>query len=210
MNKQLLIGIAAVLVIGGGYFFYQQSSGVSPTNQAVSGVIKGNIQDLFARGTSMQCQFSYDDEGNITEGNVYITGKKMRGNFTLTQADGEIMKSNVLRDDIYGYTWFEGQKQGTKIKIETSDKITKDNQEENENGKLFALDDKDVDYDCKPWNVDNSMFIPPADIEFQDLSIQLEKIEESNQILQKSQCDSCNQAPAGTAREQCLQALGCN
>jgi hypothetical protein len=157
----------------------------------------------------MQCTFNYDDEGNMTDGTVYLSGKKMRGDFSFTQNGGKIMNSHVIRDDVYGYTWLDGQKQGTKIKIETSDEITKDDEDEKD-GKLFALDDKEVDYDCKPWNVDSSMLIPPTDVEFQDISAQVEKIQETTNQLNESRCASCNQAPAGTAREQCLQALGCN
>ena len=210
MKKQLLIGIAAVLVLGGGYFFYSQSSGKpANNNQPISGMVKGTLQDLFARETSMQCKFSYDDEGNKSEGTVYLSGKKMRGDFALSQSDGKSMQSHVIRDDVYGYTWLEGQKQGTKIKIETSEKITKD-QEGEKDGELFALDNKDVDYDCKAWNVDNSMLKPPANINFQDISAQVEQIQENTQQVNESKCATCNQAPAGTAKEQCLEALNCN
>jgi len=209
MNKQLLIGIGALLLIGGGYFLYQQSSGAPATNQAVSGAIKGSLQDLFARGANLQCTFKYDDENNMTDGTVYLSGKKMRGDFALSQSDGKSMQSHVIRDDVYGYTWLEGQKQGTKIKIETSEKITKD-QEGEKDGELFALDNKDVDYDCKAWNVDNSMLKPPANINFQDISAQVEQIQENTQQVNESKCATCNQAPAGTAKEQCLEALNCN
>jgi hypothetical protein len=30
--------------------------------------------------------------------------------------------------------------------------------------------DMDVDYNCKPWRVDGSVFVPPATIEFMDMS----------------------------------------
>src|SRR3990167_280491 len=210
MNKQLLIGIATVLIIGGGYFFYSQSSGKPATNNpSISGMVKGTLQDLFARGANLQCTFKYDDESNMTDGIVYLSGKKMRGEFSLTQNDGKIMKSHVIRDDVYGYTWLDGQKQGTKIKIETSEEITKD-QEDEKDGELFALDNKDVDYDCKPWIVNKSMFTPPSDVQFQDISAQVEQIQENTQQVNESKCATCNQAPAGTAREQCLEALNCN
>jgi len=210
MKKQLLIGIAAVLVLGGGYFFYSQSSGKpANNNQPISGMVKGTLQDLFARETSMQCKFSYDDEGNKSEGTVYLSGKKMRGDFALSQSDGKSMQSHVIRDDVYGYTWLEGQKQGTKLKIEKSDEVM-EKSEDKKDDELFAIDNKEVDYDCKAWNVDSSMFKPPANINFQDISIQVEESKKTTEQLKESQCASCNQVPAGTAREQCLQAFECN
>lgn len=199
MNKNLFIGITVLFLLGGGYFYFSKSP-ANPIKKVVSGLIKGNIQDLFARGANLQCTFKYDDENNMTDGTVYLSGKKMRGDFSLTQNDGKIMKSHVIRDDVYGYTWLEGQEQGTKIKIETSEKKED----------LFALDDKKNNYDCKSWNVDSSLFTPPANIKFQDLSAQVEKIKKTTEEFNESKCDTCNKITAGTTRDQCLQALNCN
>ena len=209
MNKNLFIGIAVLLLLGGGYFYFSKSQ-VIPIKKATSGLIKGNIQDLFARGANIQCTFKYDDEGNNTEGTIYLSGKKMRGNFSLTQGDGTVFASNIIRDENYGYTWMEGQEQGTKIKIETTEEISETTKENNKKNELFALDDKNIDYDCKPWNVDNSMFTPPSNVKFQDLSAQVEQIKKTTEEFNESKCDTCNQIPAGTTRDQCLQALNCN
>ena len=198
MNKNLFIGIAILLLLGGGYFYFSKSP-VNPIKKAASGLIKGNIQDLFAKGTNMQCAFKNTDEENSTEGTIYVSGKKMRGNFSLKQTDGKTIVSNIIRDENYGYTWLEGQTQGTKIKVETSEKKED----------LFALDDKKIDYDCKSWNVDSGLFTPPANIKFQDLSAQVEQIKKTTEEFNESKCDTCNQIPAGTTRDQCLQALNC-
>lgn len=209
MNKQLLIGIGAVLVIGAGYFLYQQTALNPSKNQTGAGAIKGNLQDLFAKGVSMQCSFSNDDQENKSEGTVYLSGKKMAGSFTSTQTDGTVYKSNLIRDDQYGYSWLDGQTQGTKLKIEASKDVMKNSDNEKPN-KVFALENEKINYDCKPWNVDKSIFVPPADIEFQDISMQVEESKKTTEQLKESQCASCNQVPAGTSREQCLQAFECN
>ena len=198
MNKNLFIGIVVLILLGGGYFYFSKSP-MNPIQKAASGLIKGNIQDLFAKGTNMQCTFKYAEGENTSEGNIYVSDKKMRGSFSLTQSDGTKMQSNVIQDGAYGYTWIEGQEQGTKIKVETSSK----------KAELFALDNKNINYDCKPWNVDSGLFTPPANIQFQDLSAQVEQINKTTEQFNESKCTACNNAPAGTAREQCLQALNC-
>lgn len=206
MNKNLFIGIIILLLLGGSYFYFSKSP-VSPIKKALSGLIKGNIQDLFARGANLQCTFKYKDEENMSEGTIYVSGKKMAGIFSSTQADGTVFKSNLIRDDQYGYAWLDGQTQGTKLKIETSESVIEDS--ENNKNEVFALDNKDINYDCKPWNVENSMFTPPTNVKFQDISLQVEKVKKTTEQLKDTKCDTCNNAPAGTAREQCLQALDC-
>lgn len=209
MNKNLFIGIAVLLLLGGGYFYFSKSP-ASPIKKATSGLIKGNIQDLFEKGTNMTCTFKYVEDENTSEGTIYVSGKKMRGNFSLRQADGAAFASNVIRDETYGYTWMEGQAQGTKIKIETSEEILEESSENNKKNELFALDNKDIDYDCKPWSVDNSMFTPPTNVKFQDISSQVKQMKEVTGLEAESQCDSCTQFTNKMAREQCLQAYECD
>lgn len=208
MNKNLFIGIAVLIILGGGYFYFSKSQ-VIPIKKAASGLIKGNIQDLFARGANLQCTFKYEEGEGTSEGTTYVSGKKMRGSFLLTQSDGTKMQSNVIQDGSYGYTWIEGQEQGTKIKIETSEKIVDEMKDDSKKADLFALDNKNINYDCKSWNVDSSMFAPPANVKFQDLSAQVEQIKKTTEEFNESKCDTCNQIPAGTTRDQCLQALSC-
>ncbi len=202
MNKQLFIGIGVIFLLGVGYFFYSKSSGIPIYQKSAAGIIKGNIQDLFAKGTNMQCTFKFDDEKNNTEGNIYLSGKKMRGKFSSKQNEGTTIETNIIRDENYGYTWVEGQEQGTKLKIETSESISKN--------EVFALDNKKTNYDCKFWNVDNSKFTPPANVKFQDISAQVEKTKKTTDQLKDTKCDACNSAPSETAREQCFQALDCD
>jgi hypothetical protein len=84
---------------------------------------------------------------------------------------------------------------------------TKDGQEQT------GLDENEpVDFDCQPWRPDNAMFTPPSDINFIDLSAQMQMMEEQiDQVEQQTgaNCSLCDQVPAGDARTQCLASLGC-
>ena len=73
-----------------------------------------------------------------------------------------------------------------------------------------SIKDENIDYNCKPWIVDNSFFTPPSNIEFVDLSQEVLQIEETVEQVEEAQCSACDQLPAGQGKEECRQSLGCN
>lgn len=221
MNKFVLIGVGALVVVGVAIFilnpFGKSSENQSKTSTdssqkadtaSNSKSIKGTLKDLFARGISMECTFNRTDEVGITSGKVYLAGKKMRGEFESQLRDGQNLETSVIRNEKYSYTWNSSQPQGTKIKIEDPDTLAEDSTS-NEKQVQFALDDDSVNYNCKPWNADNSMFVPPTDIEFVDLSVKTQEIKEAVEKVQENKCAACDALPAGPSKDQCLQSLGC-
>lgn len=221
MNKVLAIGIpvAIVLVVGGFLLspfspLKKPSSETAPSTQTQTvtedGAMQeesflGTVTDLLKLGKNFECTFDTTDEaGNNTEGTVYVTGNRMRGHFMMSQPDGTIFEGNTIQNGEYGYTWFEGQNQGTKLKLEEPEG---DAMEKDDTSADFT--DDTVDYKCKTWLVDNSMFVPPTDIEFQDITASVQEIEEVMQEVTGEQCTVCEQLPAGQGREECLQSLGC-
>jgi hypothetical protein len=99
------------------------------------------------------------------------------------------------------------------------------NDDENSTNNTFDQN-QEMEYDCQPWDVDNSKFLPPSEIEFQDFSAQFEQIEsimnniqlegnteassESEASFNTSEmCTLCSQLPSGEAQNECLASLGC-
>lgn len=222
MNKTALIGLGVLVIIGVAVFTinpFKKSS--KPQQQASTDTlqqnegssdsqsISGTLRDLLARNLPMECSFTRTDEAGTTSGTVYLSGKKMRGDFEMTQSDGAQVSSSVIRDGEYGYTWTSQQPQGMKMKLDESDVVTEDEESSEKKQEPFALDKEDVDYTCKPWRADNSMFVPPSNIEFVDISKQVEQIQDVSDQLKDTQCSACDQVPAGAGREQCKKSLGC-
>lgn len=209
-NVLLLFIIGVVVVAGGGYFLVSNTgggggeSGDAMREEQVGTGGSGTLASLMASRQNLECTFEHRDGANVTSGTVYMTGgaERMRGDFTLEQGSAEAMEAHMIRTGGYNYVWGSFFPQGIKSKVTA----------ENE-GKLFDDDeggiDEDTTFDCASWRVDNSKFSLPSGVEFMDISKQIEQIDSAMEEVMSQQCAACDQVPAGAAREQCLQALGC-
>jgi hypothetical protein len=228
VNKNILLAIGAVLVLAlaavGGYLFLQsnQPTATNPTSntsdvnsESDSETLSMSMLDLIRLGQNYQCNYTTADEtGNQTTGTIFVAGQgqKMQGDFTVSLADQAPMTSHLIHDGEYNYIWSDGQAQGIKMKIDPENEALFPEQgEESEN----QIDETTpVDFDCRRWNVDESKFVPPATVTFVNFSAQLEgfmapSATGNDSSSAQDKCGVCDQVPAGAARDQCLQAMGC-
>ncbi len=223
----VLIIVVLLALVGGAYYFMQSNSSQETTNSTSSADSSdemsqtekqmtgndtesfiGSFTDLLKLGRNITCTFdTRDDSGNETKGTVYISGEKMRGTFQLSQVDGTQMDADVLQDGEYNYFWSPQQPQGTKLKIA---ELENDEVDTPDKKSPADFSDDEFDYSCQPWVVNSSIFTPPSTVQFVDITSNVQQIDDVMQQAGEDKCAVCNQAPAGTAREQCLQALGCN
>ena len=66
---------------------------------------------------------------------------------------------------------------------------------------------KDMNYQCQGWVPDQSLFTPPANIEFRNFSAPV--VTGDTTTNTQDLCDTCNQL-TGDQKTQCLSALRCN
>ncbi len=179
----LLIVAVAVLLIGGGWYYFdskkegpenkEATSGEENTDQESSAPLKGagSFRQLMGLGQNLTCDFSYvaEDTNGAIAGTVYVAGDLIRTDFDMMQA-GVTYESHMIQDGQMSYMWTMSP-QGTfafKNDVSESDSAqgngTTNNASENRSVDLS----QEVDYDCRSWNVDNALFVPPADIEFMD------------------------------------------
>ncbi len=110
---------------------------------------------------------------------VYMNGERMRADgdgsiFDDTSSGGA---SSMINDGEWVYMWDHAEKKGMKMKIEKEhmDEVANEEDEIDEysEGDVERLiadnDDRDLDYACEKWKVDEKMFIPPTDVEFTDM-----------------------------------------
>jgi len=230
MSKLLIGGLAllGIVVVGAGAYLITNKTSETPTNETSSGEnmemtgssdFTGNITDLLSLGGNMQCTFSSmdTDVGSSVSGMFYIAdnGNKVNGDFTVDPGEGDVMQGHVIRDGQYNYVWTSAMDTGFKFEIsEESNSLFGDIAEE-EATDTGINDNTQVDFDCDNWTVDNSMFVPPAGVEFSDFSSMMMQMndlmmEENSEGADLAQCAACSQLPAGDARNQCLTALNCN
>lgn len=206
MSAKAIGIILGVLVVGGGIYIATSNDGEKVVTEESSDKTISTFGELVARGEAVTCTFEHNDGTNVTEGTVYIADRaeKIRGDFTLRQGDGEPMEGHIIRDESYNYVWGSFYEQGIKTKV------TEENQEQLfEDAENDATIDENTEFTCNTWNVDESKFEIPTDVEFVDFSAQMEAHMEAVGEMQGINCSACDQVPAGAPREQCLQSLGC-
>lgn len=222
MNKAVAAVLAVVLLGGGAYYFFVMSNDSSEDEETVASTTDvpaatddgsqngvGTWASLLARGQDLTCDFRSEDVANetTTEGTVYIAGERMRGDFTMLQA-GETYEMSVIRDSEYAYTWGASAAGAMAIKVAVANTPAE--------GGMTDQDpfesDVPVEYSCARWSVDEDKLTPPSDIDFLDMSAQLDAAQNAQAgagvDIGAQQCAACDQAPADV-RDQCRAALGC-
>jgi hypothetical protein len=233
MSTNLLIGLFLALTVaaGGGYVVYSNMQSNAEVAQEIeiedkklqpasNDSVSGTFASLLGLGQNLRCGFSYNEGPNVSSGTVFITenGKKLRGDFTIEASAAGSMEMHMLRKDGYNYIWGSSMEQGMKMKVEAGSE-----------GELFVSNDQSVSidenttYNCVPWNVDAKVLALPADVEFLDLSLQMDQmmqlqgegiqLQEQGSVnieaLKTQQCATCAQITDLSAKTQCLQALQC-
>ena len=172
-----------------------------------------SLKSLLALGFPQTCEFTRNDKGEETSGIIYTDGKQMRGDFD-TIGEGKTIRSHMIVDNETIYAWTEGDNVGIKMELNATPDGDRSTQ---------GVDvDEQLDYRCRTWPTDSSLFRLPDDVEFTDFRAMLPSVitPESNSQLpavsddesatddKEQQCGVCDSL-AEPARSQCRTALGC-
>lgn len=187
MKKIVLLGVIAVALVVFGYFalFSTPASKMAEEAKMVSDGLSvdapagtaapaqrqgiGSLDYLRTLGEDLECTIAYKDEAeqSSVNGTYFVSGAKMRGDFLTTSADmpDQILSSMIIDGEtMYMWSEIEGGLYGVKTDLAAATTPATD-------GREPVPLDKDVDYDCKPWReVDGTVFVPPSEVIFQDMS----------------------------------------
>ncbi len=109
------------------------------------------------------------DDGRVYESTIYTDGKGRI--YTISKTDtssGEKTTYSIVSND-YVYTWSDNKNEpGMKIPIEDDESKDSYQDEDNSYGEMKNAEGDVVK--CEPWKVDKSVFTPPSDVKFMDLS----------------------------------------
>ncbi len=214
MNKKIVVAIVIVIVVlmlGVGGFLLasktNRSSSVEPTQSANVATTESpkSLKELLTASSAQQCSFSGETGATQT---VYISRGKMRGDFTTASAQGT-MNSHMVVDGQTSYLWVDGQNTGFKMSFDAA------SQQQTQQGANNSVDvNKEVDYKCKAWAEDASLFTLPTDIKFTDFSSMVPSASQipssgAPSMTKEQQCSACDAAPE-SARAACKAALGCS
>ena len=221
-KSPLIIGIIIIiLLLIGGYFYMNKSNsplsmigGANKIDETSQGSALKSLKDLMMMGQDQMCTFESTDENGSNKGSSYISGEKVRTDFSGTDPDGKAYSGSMISDGTYMYSWSTASPQGMKIKItEETNKAVEDVKQDAQANPNQYIDPNDkVDYKCQGWRVDQGMFTPPSDIEFVDYSQLMEQTQEQTQdqtgAINSTQCAACDSL-TGDEQTACKSALGC-
>ena len=189
MNKTIGWVIVAVVVIGGLWYLSSHSPQTSTISEEVGGdvsttidatsttrgtaggvnvtnttnkVFRSSIQGLLKRAGNYRCTFTRSDSSAKTDGTMYISGNRLRGDFVSTVAGGLTVQSHMLYLADYVYTWSSLTSQGFKSKatiLNSGGAVSPTNS----GGFDYS---QTVDYDCQTWGGDAALFEFPKGITF--------------------------------------------
>lgn len=213
MNKKLLILVFLVLlsVIGGLVYVNAMSKQKEPmmpepatpiqeqsTNTDRN--VQGNIFDLIKMGRALSCKFSGTEPKS--EGEIFILGNKLKGDFSVDDGTGTMTASHVVSDGTFMYVWGDEMEQGIKMNYSDVD-VEKAKTDTN----LKSLNDN-YDYSCSDWAVNDSYFVAPSNINFMDVTALQEMIQPDGRSG-VDMCISCGVIPDATAKQECLTQFKC-
>lgn len=176
MKKWMWIVLVVVLLLlAAGAVGYYKFAHKEPTENAMMGEehggVFGSIQDALTRNLSLQCQFT-SDEGVATT--AYIKAGAVRVDTKTGKPDA----SSMIMKDKKIYFWQDAQKTGTMMTVPSitvtplptsSVKPTGSASAEDEGANALSMLEKFKD-SCKVASVADSLFVPPADVKFTDMS----------------------------------------
>ncbi len=193
MKRNYIVVAIIVLLVIGAIVFTKNSSNNNTSN--VESLTHSTIDKLLAEGKSVKCTYdNTDDTGVRNQGTAYFAGGKMFGDFTATQTDGNVYQSNVLKVNNTQYVWDKEKKEGYKVDTTA---ITDSSETNNDSFK----NNKEYDFNCSDWSVDESMFAVPSDVNFFDNTDLIQKARDFK--LPDTACDSLE----GEAKTTCQKAL---
>lgn len=177
----LLIVAIAVLLIGGGWYYFDNKNNGSENEEMMDGEENGDqesaaslkgagsFRQLMGLGQNLSCDFSFvsEDTNGAVAGTVYVAGDLVRADFDMMQA-GVTYESHMIQDGQMSYMWTMSPQGTFAFKSDVSEASSDAPSYAGANGNRGVDLSQEVDYDCRSWNVDNALFVPPADIEFTD------------------------------------------
>jgi hypothetical protein len=208
-KKLLVLIVVSIMVIGGGIAYAMSLKNTKPvttavdTSNSVGSVTQSpkTLKEMLTSGVSQTCTYNDTIANSEVSGTSYVAGGKVRADFSST-SEGKVTRGHTIFDGTVSYIWMDDTKTGFKFEIDPAEIKTDSNTE------VQGFDLNNMAYDCKSWNVDDSMFEVPADVTFSGFSVPT-----GNQGTQmtgnQNLCASCDSL-SGDQKTQCLAALKCN
>lgn len=162
--KYIIGLIVAIVVIGGGAYYFMSAGGsgtvATSTEDSVStdqATGTGSLKALLSMSGAQKCEVNHNSTVSDSQGVVYVSGGKLRGDFSST-ASGQTFQTHLIVRDNKIHTWVDGVPTGFSAPVDMTASAGTSNQGLSVN--------EAVDYKCESWRADESMFELPVGLQF--------------------------------------------
>lgn len=205
MNTKIIGVVAAlILLLGAGGLYLSQNKSANKTSETPTPTKteskSSSLMDLLNLDKNQRCTFKTTASGSSTEGTVYIAAGKIRGDFKTT-VNGKDEEMSLIRDGDMNYIWGSSLKTGIKMKVSLED-LSKNQQTSG-----FIDANNKLEYNCMPWDTDSSLFTPPSNIKFTDMSSLIMPKTTGTQTDTQKSTSYCDQLKDEAAKASCLNAI---
>lgn len=149
----------------------------TPADEPVAITGKDSILALEAMGKDLQCDFVVGEGDSRSEGTGFFSKGNVRVDTVIkgknpNSPDAAYMIMNKDDDAMYTWTVVAGTAQGVKMSIKEISAMGSSTAGKNPvtQNKEQVRPETPVNYNCKPWRVDASVFVPPTEVTFMDMS----------------------------------------
>lgn len=221
--KTIIIVILIVLGLGAGWYLWSINSQSESTEVTTSQEempsetadtnttdtnSQNNLLSMIQSGESKSCTYSAEQDGNTISGVVYVSGDSMRSDYQITGENQDAMGSMIKVADTM-YIWGSSTPQGIKMQLDANQLAAQNTEDTNQQlipGQTPFDMTKDMEYTCVDWQEESTMFTPPANITFTDMTSMMETMPSmSDPEAACAMCDSLD----GDNKTACLQELNC-
>lgn len=194
-TSTILFLVGSAVIIGGGALAFnivtkpdsavvvpmaKDSLDVATTTESDTVTGSASILGLMngVKGKNTECTFVFTGNSSRSEGTgFFIDGQArvdMLYNDEKSKQIASYMIMDIRADTMYVWTLVDGEQTGMKMSISENEKMaTKLKNYTPAKTSPVAQQispDSDVQYTCKPWSPDATVFVPPADVAFTDMS----------------------------------------
>lgn len=187
MGKKVIIVVtAAIVLIGGGVAAYMMTrpddtqssstSGDEATTQTTTeeSVATASIKEFLLAGENKQCTFQDAD----IRGTLYFAGdQRMRQDYESTNAAEPGSGSMIVLQEKQ-YIWSNDTKEGMIFAFNPEEEAAA-SEEAAETPEEDSVDlNKEFEFTCRSWRVDESLFTPPSDVKFTDMAAMMQQFQQ--------------------------------
>ncbi len=212
--------IIAVLLFGiAGYKWFKSTEEPTPetettyqatettNSETTEKLTPKNLASLLQSGENKTCTYELMQDNKTISGAVFISGDNMRTNYEITSDEPtQNMTGSMIKMGDKMYIWSSQMQQGVMMQYDLEELQAQYEKSESQPGQPsnpapFDIN-KEMEYKCDSWNVDDNMFTPPSDIEFIDMSAMMNDIPKM-----QDPCAVCNSLPGD--KTACLKQFNC-